>query len=435
MSGFGDLKRALQSIPGFEQCPYRISVGQYLAFCFILKAAGAIVLVSFFSMVLVLCRTTGLSLFISGTVIAAEFLCQQLIPEVSWAALLKYLNLFAFFRPEAFFSDYRLFNLLSVPVGAFPLTLVFHGIVLSAGCFVTVSLGRRIRDRHFTLKLLKNRRRTEPSKSLFLLELQKILIIDKGLLYIGAGLLLAGVFFSNYQEYLSREEAQYRAYMYAFEGRIDEHMEARLNEERQRFQNIHNELSDLLTRQMESGDENDRLKYQSDILQEKLQMEAAFERAAGVIEGVSDRPEAHVVYDTGYQVLFRFFGPRQLVSEILILLVIASFLVQGYFTDQSSGMKQLIRSSRNGREKLNRKKLSIYGLLLIGVSAAVHLMEFVNIRNTYGLVRLQAPACSLEFFPAAAQAALWVYVVLFYLVRTAAIFVLLLVYLAINNRR
>ena len=433
-NGIGDPGRALQSVPGFEQCPYQLTVGHYLLLSCLLKVSGALILVSFFSAVIVICRNTGLSIFTSGIVMLAELMCHQLIPEVSWVLYLKYLNLFAFLQPVGFFSDYRLFNILSVPVNAFVLSGVFLGMFFLICIFVTIYLGRQIRERQLTWNWLKSIKKKDPSKSLFLLEMHKILMTDKGLLYISVGLFLAVVFFVNYKEYLSREEAQYKAYMYALSGRIDENTMSRLKEERNRFQELHDELADILIRQTESEDDNGYWQYQGDIIQEKLQMEAAFERAAGVIDRISERPNAYVVYNTGYDELFRFFGFRQIASELLIILIIVSILIQGYFTERSSGMGQLIHSSYHGRKKLKRERVLIYELLLVGISITVHTAELINVRSTYGLNMLKAPICSLESFPLRMQVPVWTCVVLFYLIRTGILSALLFAFLIVIKK-
>ena len=132
MYGTGDMTLALISIPSFRNCPYPISIQQYLILYLAVKVLAALFYASVIMAMLTRRWRFGIAASACVVVICLEYLAYEQINSVSKWNALKYLNLAAVIDAKAWFCEYHNLNILSQPFSVVTgkLLLVLCGIIL-----------------------------------------------------------------------------------------------------------------------------------------------------------------------------------------------------------------------------------------------------------------------------------------------------------------
>lgn len=132
MYGTGDMTLALISIPSFRNCPYPISIQQYLILYLGVKVLAALFYASVIMAMLTRRWRFGIAASACVVVICLEYLAYDQINSVSKWNALKYLNLAAVIDAKAWFCEYHNLNILSQPFSVVTgkLLLVLCGIIL-----------------------------------------------------------------------------------------------------------------------------------------------------------------------------------------------------------------------------------------------------------------------------------------------------------------
>ena len=123
---------ALISIPSFRNCPYPISIQQYLILYLGVKVLAALFYASVIMAMLTRRWRFGIAASACVVVICLEYLAYDQINSVSKWNALKYLNLAAVIDAKAWFCEYHNLNILSQPFSVVTgkLMLVLCGIIL-----------------------------------------------------------------------------------------------------------------------------------------------------------------------------------------------------------------------------------------------------------------------------------------------------------------
>ena len=271
--------------------------------------------------------------------------------------------------------------------------------------------GRAGTARKLHIRMLPNLK-TTPAKRLCPLQGFKIFRMDLGMIVFAVTILAAALFTHYYKEYLTTEEARYRAYMHVMSGMDLDEVKEFIAGENQKYEDLHQELTELL---MTGADLTSPAVVE---IQRSMEMEEGFRRAERTAEQLYGRENAAVVYDTGYQELFNAFGLRQMITCFLEALAIAALIFQGITNDQASGMKSLLKSTLKGREELTGVTMLQYLIFMSVLCTGLHAMEFYGIMRDYGLDCFMSPGNSLTFFKPQVQLPLGGCVILFSLMRT-----------------
>lgn len=128
---FGDpvYSRAVQSIPAFQHCAWRITVGEFLLLWGILKAAAVFCITLFIWLILSVFQPV-MAILVALPVLGGQFLCYTLIDAAAAMNHLKYCNIFAILESGFFFTDYNNLNWFEHPFGMFASARIAFGVMV-----------------------------------------------------------------------------------------------------------------------------------------------------------------------------------------------------------------------------------------------------------------------------------------------------------------
>ncbi|MGN1128571.1 MAG: hypothetical protein ACI4T6_06395, partial [Candidatus Flemingiibacterium sp.] len=236
----------------------------------------------------------------------------------------------------------------------------------------------------------------------------------------------------------SYADAVYKEYMTALEGEVTEEKLAYLADERAM-------IDETLSKQsmMQQAYVNEKItfdeyrKYLSDY-------NYAYSRSEllSVIEKHADylvRKEAETgvrgwfVYDTGWKKMFSEDADLFLYAAILLLLT-GSFASEYASKSSSGGFAQLLRSTKNGRQKTFYAKLISSGMIAVILAVLTGAVDAAVIIAGYDLPALNAPLVSIELF-ANISGGITVaqYLAVFFVMRTAGALLMAMLVCALSE--
>ncbi len=196
---FGDpvYDRAVQSIPAFQHCPWRITVGEFLLLWGILKVMAVFCITMLIWLILSVFQPV-MAILVALPVIGGQFLCYNLIDAASAANHLKYCNVFAMLESGFFFTDYNNLNWFEHPFGMFFSALIAFGVIFAAAfTLLIVFVGYRhpMRVGDSVQQWLEKAQKWYSSHfgihTVFGYEGKKLLLAQKGLLMIAVTAIMA----------------------------------------------------------------------------------------------------------------------------------------------------------------------------------------------------------------------------------------------------
>lgn len=399
--------RAVQSIPEFQLCPMRLTVGGYLLAAGCMKVL-ALTIISLIVWVTLARFHAVLGWMISAGWIGTAFLLNRIIVPTAKINHLKFLNVFATLNADTFFTQYCNLDWFGYPSGFLGNMLIFCTLLLILsvvlclwliGYAYPTKVGQSmeaVKDR-----IAKIMTKHLPAHSLFGFEGWKLMFAQKGLLL----LLLMGLmgfslwrdiriyipvnyqterFYNLYSGEVTQEKIERAAYIVIGETNSIKRdqialAKAYLNEaserEIQRIQtNIYEEQSDL------------RLYTQ---LMNTLLSLANYKRTTG-------RPAWFIQQGT-YTTLFHDSAAERRCCMILLLYLIFAFSgVQAY--DNRYDARMLLRSTKRGRAGILSAQIVWIMILTLIASIGLHGVYLIHLITDVCFANLEAPAQSLEMF-------------------------------------
>ena len=329
MYGLGDLSRPVQSVSDFLSCPYVITVLEFLIITVLLKCLVYFLIYVLFLLFSV-CARNAIGYCIRTTIILGlETVFFFTIQRVSWLSILKDVNLIAFLRSENTIGEYYNLNVLNYPVCYLHLmlsiTIILMILLLTAQLRIyckrsmIVRKKQNILRRVFTRPLGKVSHIVGNTKSLFLQEAYKLLIIQK----IGFVLILVIIMkFMSYKPYhismSDWDEYYYKQYMDYLEGEITEDRIAYINDHVEYLTMLNWEFEIYLKSEEYTGQALE--KYS-----QELRPFSALKRVEKKMNYLLTLKKGDFFYDTGYKMLL---GDKQgekyieLFQSLLILMII-----------------------------------------------------------------------------------------------------------------
>lgn len=435
---FGDMEltRPIQSVPEFMRCSFNISIGQYFIYQTLLKCvavlAAAVLLYLFISIFNSLITAIA---FAALTV--ASLMLYSLILPTSSLNILKFANIVALLKTDDFFREYCNLNIFGIPVGMLVVSLIFAAILLIIASIFAIAINGRIYDKpaavplyNVTDKLSSFLSKKRPQLPLFLWEGLKILIYQKGIVFIAICFLIP----------LS-SALKYR-YLYAFDkfeldwhkkydGVITRELLNEMNDE-------HLVLSEKLERATEELDKYLReggSPYTIGYMNAEKDRNN-LEKQVKALERIIETTESGLQYyeETGRKVwLIKPYSYEMLLKDdiktvqrntlyILLGIIGAFAAVMSY--ERQNGMTLTIRTAYRGRLRLIAIKLLWIFVISVSFALAVHFIQFFQISSSIMQYNdLSVPIQSLSFmrdFPI--YISIRLYLILLYALRAGAAF-------------
>ncbi len=430
---FGDmgLSRAIQSLPEFSGCVYRLSAGGYLLCCVGVKALAVLAVSALFFTLISLLGAEGAYLS-GGAFAAAELLFYALIPEASYFNVLKFVNIISAVTADGYFRIYRNLNIFGRPVPILTAG-VFFCIICFLICFASGILihGKMYpKTEHIAERIILDLRKFLEKRSvcrtLFGWEGHKLLICRHG------GIILICAFLAAYSQAVKYDYfypintyelewyAKYRGEMTVEMLNDMETRKARLERSIDLFQTG---LEKLLSE--EPVDRNTYGKTQAFLDEAQAKYDSLAPIAENVRGGVEYTQKTGrrlmLIKPYSYDLMFRRDEKtvRRNSSFVLIGIICAASGV--YSFERQNRMDGALRSAYRGRAALNACKIIWVVIICTVLCTAVHSVQLIRIDSQMGLNDPDAPLQSLEFMrDEPAYMTIMQYIILIFAVRAVA---------------
>jgi len=387
--GLGDLSRSVQSVHGFQGCPYALSVGEALAVFVGIKILWLLSVSSLFFSLCCLLNKAVTVLSVSSLLLGTSILMQR-----SSNILLRSMNLLSGAYTDKVLANCLYINILGVPVGEVFVISFFYTLLLTAGslvgltafCTRPVIVTRR-------QKVVRKVFHTGQHTNLFVHECYKVFIVGGGLVVLAG---FAMVQFLSYRDFYIKQDTQeyyYRIYSEALSGKPTEEKDAYLIRESNRFQELWEEYNWYVEHIASSGPDFALLTRD---LTDELRAQAGFRLAAAQYEKL--QPGQSYIYTTGWERLYGGEGINDDLINCAKLLFALSIVLSGIFSvEYETGVIAVQVTSGQTQVVSGAKWVGAICLLLIALAIAF-LPQYWAVASEYDLNQLSAQANSLAVF-------------------------------------
>jgi hypothetical protein len=448
MHGFSSMGNAIQIFNDFLFCPAVITVGQY----FLINIALKFLVFSLFSCIILMIST-----FIHNY--AINYLCGFALFGLNFLLYttnfidadnpLRHLNFISVAAVKPLYIRYRSLNFFDNLYGYVPFMIIAFSVLLIAASAVAVisfnktqggglAIGRitilskiwlKIKSLFLTAaeKISSGLpKRRAYSLSIFIAETFKTIIAKRYILAVIA--LIAVKLYISSGEYVpsrSYADAVYKQYMTTLKGELTDEKREYIANERAYFNDILSRNSEMLEKYLADDiDFEEYWKYLSDyhsaysrseiftVIEEHLQY---IDQTAG-----QKNLDAWFVYDTGWMKLFH--NGFDILLYGLILLLFSGIFADEYMSRSSSGsFAQILRSTKNGRQKTFAAKLISALTVTVLLTVVFHAIDAVLIWRNFDLPAIDAPLISLQSFGAInGGITIMQYIILYFSIRLLA---------------
>lgn len=387
--GMTPLSAPIQSIYGFQQSPWHISVGEYYCL-FLLSKLLAVCCV--FGVLTLACNTMRTPVGAAG--LAALLLFCAARPEAADRPIHTACSALRLWNSERLFQTYYNLNLFGNPVPDGLFTLVVWTCT-GAVCFSCAALFWRFRNpiankRKLRLDLLRKKN----ARTLFTYEVHKLLVMERAGLILLAFLLLQVWTYRDFSERLSPEAFLYLDYVSRLEGPPNAEKESLLAQRQANYGEIYSQLTEL-GNAVDSGKITpESYQIQASFLQQELYGEELFHRVQAQYEQAK-QSGGDFVSLLGWERLFGRRGVRDwLELGAKLGLCLSLGLAACGAVEAETGMEQLLVVSVRKRRAQRYKRLlaALYSAVSCAICVIPHVLV---IRRVYGLDGLTSPAASV----------------------------------------
>jgi len=456
--GFSSPQNVIQALDTFTLSPYQITIGEY----FVITIGVRLLTFAVFSVIILALSTvfynyimiymTGLGFY------GLNFLLYSL-RYINAGNPAKNLNFVATAAVNPLFVRYRAVNLFGIVAGYVPFMLWVFGILLVGCSVLTVVLytkgAKEIRPawldtilssvltkkavlysilQKIRLRIPRHNARSHYSLSLTAAESFKTLISSRFILVIALLLCIkVGYAADLYAANRSHADKVYKEYMTVLEGPVTEEKMMYLADERAA-------INETLSKQkiMQQAYINEEItfeeyhEYLSDYNYAYSRDEylRVIEEHAAYLQRQKDETgiDGWFIYDTGWRKLYSGDADLFLYTAILLLLT-GTFASEYASRSSAGGFAQILRSTKNGREKTFTAKLFSAEIIAVTLSFLMAAVDIVTVFTQYDMPALSAPLLSMQMFGSVSSAIpVGAYLVLFVLLRvTGAVLMALLV--------
>lgn len=384
--GMDHLSAPIQAVNELKNCPFAISIAEYLFCYYILKMLWCLAVTSLFWMLSCLTSQVMMTLLsVFALLITAIITAYQSNPWI------KTLNLLCQMDTNSQLGTLTLLNCFEEPVSALTVVicelvfLVFGSFFAAYLCFRKVAAIPKTRKAG--LAPLPLGRHT----NLWRHEGFKLSVL------LGGSLALCCLLFSQYIEYHSFSvnnsewEYHYRRYSEILSGVPNEEKANFLTREEAKFEEIQASIESYA---MTCGDDIGKFELLTQNLQRQMMAWSPFKYAQEQYNGLNEN-EVYI-YQTGYKYLLGEIGRADDAENTIKFAITIIVTLSGFFSiEDETGMTVLIMSSRDRNRVLRTKKIAALIYMILALIIA-YLPQYVVVEDAYGLSQLSAPASSIE---------------------------------------
>ena len=410
--GLGDLTRPIQSVIGFFECSFNLSLWQYLLITFIFKSLGGFLWGVLFAFICSFSGNNAQIYGISVVVAVTEVLLYTKISTLSNYGLLHDFNLVSFIKPDNIFSTYRNINLFNEPFNALIVIPVVWTTLIALLIFAVVKNLEGEKNREYRKIFLRIRSKSIKHKvhgKLYYAFHKSLALQKTG--YLVAGWLVAVVIFHlSFTKPADLTDYYYKDYTTDNSGAVTAQTDEVIRIDEEYFSMLHEEL-------MSSDTTIERMQE----IQGELQREGALFMFKARCEAIRDsKYDTVIFYDTGYKRAFGVNGNTESLQMALLIMIFTVLAVSPLISfDRSRGLTSVIYSTASGNKSYLKHSIIVTVTLSVFASIAVMLPYLFNILSKYGMQGINLPVQSLEYFADfALPLNVWQYAFGLFLVRT-----------------
>ena len=387
--GLGDLSRSVQSVHGFQGCPYALSVGGALAMFGGIKILWLLSVSSLFFSLCCLLNKAVTILSVSSLLLGTSILMQR-----SSNILLRSINLLSGAYTDRVLANCLYVNILEMPVGELSVMSFFYTLLLIVGSLVGLtSFCTRPVVLTQRQKVVRKVFQTGQHANLFAHECYKEFIMGGGLVILFG---FAMVQFLSYRDFYIQQDTQeyyYQIYSEALSGKPSEEKDAYLISESNRFEELWEEYN-WYVEHIASSDPDFELLTRN--LTDELRAQVGFHLATAQYEKL--QPGQSYIYATGWE---RLYGDEGISNDLINcakLLFALSIVLSGIFSvEYETGVIAIQVTSGQTQVVSRAKWVGAICLLLIALAIAF-LPQYWAVASKYYLNQLSAQANSLAIF-------------------------------------
>lgn len=404
--GAADMDRLIQSLDGYLSCPYSITAGQYLVLFFAGQYLGFFAAMMFLFFLGVLLKNTVLSGACTALVFVVEEVILQKTDIHSVYSLVRQVNLAAGVDTASFFQNYKTMNLFAYPVSAAACTwiamacfvLLFGGLSCRMWCAAGEMAFFIFRKR----KLPVRRPREYIHTNLFGHECYKLLVMNKGALFLLCLCVVQIVSYKDFSVNFSEIDAYYEQYTEELEGEVTaENYQYLLSieEEWQGKAQLAEQYAEMALTGEVSDSYASYMQEQAEVSDvERTAYELAVEQYSYLIDRQEQGKTVRYLSETNYRVLFDDEA-ADVADAVKMIFVILFGLCTVISCEKKSQVERIIHACKNGSRRVNQRKTAAALCYVLTAWALAFLPRLFLVARITGLPHLTWSAPSLMWFP------------------------------------
>lgn len=401
------LSRSIQSLPEFMQCPYVITIGEYV-FRMIAARTAVVFLISFMFFILISVFGTGMAYAVQGLITAAETVLYTASSPVSSFNYFRYINIIAALRFENYYNECYYLNIAdhAVPV-LYVLTAVFAlltavmaltGYIIHGRMYVRSSDPvEKAADRLRRITERFSVQRTMPGWELF-----KVYIKQGGIFFV-AGAAAAAMYTASQYNYVRLTDWDAVFMQNEMQGEITDE---KLDYVRSQLE-IWNNSKDFNTERSYDLNQHKWTQSLQSSLEKTYENIAIAESRIEIYTKTLENAESALAYTerTGkvinfikpfsYELLLRDDTGTTDMASVFILIGIIGSVSGIYAYDRQNNMKNTVRSSYRGRKRNIFSRVVPVCIICAVFCAGIHFIQFCQINELMGFENLDEPVQSL----------------------------------------
>lgn len=388
--GLGDLSRPIQSVNGFLECNYNLSVWQYLLVTLIYKSIGGFLWSVLFALI---CSFSGNSTQIYGIsaiIVVAEFLLYLKISTISNYVFLHDLNLVSFIKPDNIFLTYRNLNIFGEPFNSvivISLVCVVLLIIFASAVTLIFASAKIMEYKKLSIGFKKHGSHKVHGKMYYVFK--KSLILQGSLAVISAWLVAVGAFHASFSKPANIVDMYYKNYTSDNSGTVTADTDKVIGENDEYFAEVHEKLRSVNLTMSEKNE-----------LQSEQNRESAFEIFKSRCSSIRDsKYDTEIFYDSGYKRAFGVNGHAEARQMAMLILLLCALTISSLIAfDRSRGLTAVIFSTTSGKRAYLKRNIATAMIFSIFAASVVMLPYFFNILSEYGTQGISLPIQSVEAF-------------------------------------
>ena len=405
---FGDpgYARSIQSVPDFQLCAFRLTVGAYLLRTAVMKICAVWLTALAVWLIWGMLHTLPAAVC-TGLLLGPQFLFWRLLLPTSTRNLLKFCNLFAMLSPETFFLRYANLNVFGHPRGflaCLTVSGVLFGILCTVLCIVLLGICRPVTvgagAAAAAERIARFRSRHLPRHTRFGYEGRKILLSQGGILVIAAAVFCGSSLVRTVNVRLPLNPRIEKLYL-EFEGEITDEKRESCQSSIEHYAEEIARLEKKIEKYTQSPEPSawniQQLYKELSDYQEWHRLYTAFAARMDALTQYTAETgnAAWLVRQNGWETLYTETAElRRCCMALLVIVVFLFAPVMAY--ENRSGAGPLLRSTRHGRAGLLTCKLGWTALLALAAAAGFHAIYFLALQKTGMLVLSAAPVHSVD---------------------------------------